>query len=177
MKVLVVFVALVISASVFAKGDTYRPLPTAEQVDVARYIGKWYSIEALPQFFTRKCVAQSAEYDIINENTISVQNFCYREDGSLKDIKGQAVVKDTTTNARLEVTFNNFWTRLFRVKGEYVIIKLSEGYDTVMIGTTNRESLWIMSRTPSIDPATLKEYKDLAKSLGFETEKLVTSKF
>lgn len=177
MKKLLIVVTLVISTTVFAKGDTYRPLPTAEQVDVARYIGKWYSVEALPQFFTRKCVAQSAEYDIINENSISVQNFCYRADGSIKDIKGQAVVKDTNTNARLEVTFNSFWTRLFKVKGEYVIIKLGEGYDTVMIGTTNRESLWIMSRTPSMDPATLQEYKDLAKSLGFDTSKLVTSKF
>jgi apolipoprotein D and lipocalin family protein len=152
-------------------------LPTAEHVDIGRYIGKWYAVESLPQFFTRKCVAQSAEYGIINESTISVHNICYKKNGETSGIQGQAVVKDAKTNARLEVTFNSFWTRLFNVKGEYVIIKLTEGYDAVMIGTTDRKSLWIMSRTPSIDPDTLKEFKDLAEELGFETNKLISSKF
>lgn len=179
MKKLLILVTLALTTVTFAKTESaaHSKLPTAENVEVARYIGKWYSVEALPQIFTRKCVAQSAEYDIINEKTISVHNVCYKKDGSTKDINGQAVIKDETTNARLEVTFNNFWTRLFRVKGEYVIIKLSEGYDTVMVGTTDRQSLWIMSRTPSIDAETLKEYKALAAKLGFDTSKLVTSKF
>lgn len=157
--------------------DKMDKLPTAEHVDIARYIGKWYAIESLPQFFTRKCVAQSAEYDILNETSISVHNICYKKDARTSDINGKAVVKDSTTNARLEVTFDSFFTRLFRVKGEYVIIKLSEGYDTVMIGSTNRKSLWIMSRTPSIDPETLKEYKEFAAKLGFDTEKFISSRF
>lgn len=176
MKTLLTFALIVLSACAFAS-SSQRPLPTAQNVDIARYIGKWYAVESLPQIFTRSCIAQSAEYDIINEKTISVHNVCYKKNGSTKDINGQAVVKDASTNARLEVTFNSFWTRLFRVKGEYVIIKLSEGYDTVMVGSTNRDSLWIMSRTPSIDPEVLKEYKDLAAKLRFETEKLITSKF
>jgi len=177
MNKLLILISLIFSSAVFAKGESYSKLPTADHVDVARYIGKWYAVESLPQFFTRKCVAQAAEYNIIDEKTISVHNVCYKKDGSTKDINGQAVVKDETTNARLEVTFNSFWTRLFRVKGEYVIIKLSEGYDTVMIGTTDRKSMWIMSRTPSIDPETLKEYKEFAAQLGFDTSKFITSKF
>lgn len=155
----------------------YDKLPTPNHVDITRYIGKWYAVESLPQFFTRKCEGQSAEYDILNEKTISVHNICYKKNGSTTDINGKAVVKDLETNARLEVTFDSFFTRLFRVKGEYVIIKLSEGYDTVMVGSTNRKSLWIMSRTPSIDPDVLKEYKDFAMKLGFDTSKLITSKF
>lgn len=153
------------------------PLPTASHVDVSRYIGKWYAIESLPQFFTRKCIAQSAEYGIKTEKSITVHNVCYQKNGKISDIHGMAVIKDFNTNARLEVTFDSFWTRLFRVKGEYVIIKLSEGYDTVMVGSTDRKSLWIMSRTPSIDPEELKTFKMFAKQLNFNTDKLVRSEF
>lgn len=110
-------------------------LPTVNYVNVKEYVGKWYAVAALPQFFTRKCVAQSAEYSIINASTISVLNTCFRRDGSLKTINGQAVVKDNKTNAELIVTFNNFWTKLFRVKGDYNILKLDPSYSTVLVGS------------------------------------------
>lgn len=152
-------------------------LPTAQNVDIGRYIGKWYAVSALPQIFTRSCVAQTAEYGIVNEKTISVVNTCIKDNGKTTDIVGKAVVVDAQTNARLEVTFNNFFTRLFRVKGEYVIIKLSEGYDTVLVGSTDRKSLWILSRTPNIDVETFAEYKLFAKELGFAVNKMIDSKF
>jgi apolipoprotein D and lipocalin family protein len=170
-------ICLFSTASYANYSKDWPALPTASQVDVARYIGKWYAVSALPQFFTNSCLAQTAEYDILSEKSISVLNTCIKKNGRTSDIKGKAVVVDPKTNARLEVTFNNFFTRLFRVKGEYVIIKLSEGYDTVLVGSTDRKSLWIMSRTPAIDPAVLSEYKIFAKSLGFPVEKLVNSKF
>lgn len=154
-----------------------EPLPTASNVDIARYIGRWYAVSALPQFFTRKCIAQTAEYNILSENSISVLNTCIKKNGKTTDIEGQAVVADPKTNARLVVTFNNFFTKLFRVKGEYVIIKLSPGYDTVLVGSTDRKSMWILSRTPNIDPDTFSEYKSFAKNLGFNTEKLIDSEF
>jgi apolipoprotein D and lipocalin family protein len=173
MKTIICFIMCL--STVFATAG--EVLPTVDHVDVAKYIGKWYAVSSLPQFFTMNCVAQTAEYGIINSNTISVINTCIKKNGHTTDIEGQAVVTDPKTNARLIVTFNNFFTKLFRVKGEYVIIKLSEGYDTVLVGTTNRKSLWILSRIPNIDPDTLAEYKNAAKDLGFNVNKLIDSKF
>lgn len=167
--------ALFIFSSILASAG--EVLPTPSNVDIGRYIGKWYAVSSLPQFFTRSCVGQTAEYGIINANTISVLNTCIKKSGRTTDIEGQAVVIDPQTNARLMVTFNNFFTKLFRVKGEYVIIRLSEGYDTVLVGSTNRKSLWILSRIPNIDPEVLADFKLTAKNLGFNTKKLVDSKF
>ncbi len=174
----IIFILSVLAATLSCASTSKEgTLPTASNVDVGRYIGKWYAVTALPQTFTKNCVAQTAEYGILSEKSISVLNTCIKESGKTTVIKGQAVVVDPKTNARLEVTFNNFFTRLFRVKGEYVIIKLSEGYDTVLIGSTDRKSLWIMSRTPSIDPETFLEYKEFAKNLNFPVNKLIDSKF
>ena len=154
-----------------------QTLPTASYVDVGRYIGKWYAISSLPQFFSKDCIAQTADYEVIDEKKISVLNTCFKKHGKKTTIKGQAVVVNPKTNAELIVTFNNFFTRLFRVKGDYTIVKLDENYDYVMVGTKDRKSLWIMSRRPEMPQEVLNEYSDLAQSLGFDTDKLVLSKF
>lgn len=172
MKFLIVLSTFV-SLSAFAKSN----LPTASYVDVNQYVGKWYAVTSLPQFFTRKCVAQTADYAIKSANSISVLNTCIKKDGSTKTISGQAVVVNSRTNAELEVTFDNFWTKLFRVKGDYTIIKLDESYSTVLVGSFDRKSLWILSRTPYINEDVKKEYVDFAHSVGFDTLKLVDSKF
>ena len=180
MKKTFILISLVLStliSTIACASVKHQTLPTASNVDIGRYIGKWYAVSALPQFFTCRCIAQSAEYGILSTNSITVINTCYKKNGKTSDIKGKAVVVDPTTNARLEVTFDSFFTNLFKVKGEYVIIKLSIGYDTVLIGSTNRKSLWIMSRTPAIDPAVFTEYKAYAKSLGFAVDKMVDSQF
>lgn len=170
---------LIMALTIFFSLNSFASstLPTAEHVDVAQYIGKWYAVTSLPQFFTRKCVAQTAEYAIKTANSVSVLNTCIKKNGSTKTIEGQAVIINPITNANLEVTFNNFWTRLFRVKGDYTIIKLEADYSTVLVGSADRKSLWVLSRTPYLNEEVKNDYVAYAKSLGFDTSKLVESKF
>jgi apolipoprotein D and lipocalin family protein len=175
MKNLFMFIILTLSLSSFAQAQT---ITTAESVDVSRYIGKWYAHYSLPQFFTRKCKGQTAEYEIINAKTISVYNTCLKSKGKDTTINGQAVITNFKTNAELMVTFNNFFTRLFRVKGDYNIMKLDANYEYVLVGSRDRKSLWLMSRSPVEMPeSVVKEYLDLAKKDGFDTAKLVKSRF
>lgn len=172
MKKMITFLFLTLSLSAFAQSIT-----TASNVEVSRYVGKWYAHYSLPQFFTRKCNGQTAEYEIINAKTISVFNTCLKTKG-IKTINGQAVITNSATNAELMVSFNNFFTRLFRVKGDYNIMKLDPNYEYVLVGSRNRKSLWLMSRTPvEIPENVLNEYLDLANKDGFDTSKLVKSRF
>jgi apolipoprotein D and lipocalin family protein len=151
-------------------------LRTESHVNVEEYVGKWYALKSLPQFFTRKCEAQTAEYKVIDEKTISVLNTCLEHKGQTT-IKGKAVVKNLNTNAELIVTFDNFFTRLFRVKGDYNIIKLDPNYLYVLVGSKDRKSLWIMSRTMSMPEEIMDEYVQIAKEEGFSVNKLIDSKF
>jgi len=147
MKITLPFLFLFLALTAHA-----QVLRTADYVDVSRYVGKWYTIEALPQFFTRSCKGQTAE----GTTTIS----------------GKAVVKNKKTNAELVVTFNNFWTRLFRVKGDYTIIKLDENYEYVLVGSKDRKSLWILSRHPVMPEDVIKEYEAIATEEGFQVSRL-----
>lgn len=172
MKLFIAIVSLSLSLSAFA-----QTLSTESHVEVTRYVGKWFAHYSLPQFFTRNCKAQTAEYEVINSKTISVLNTCVKKKGN-NTIEGQAVVTNLKTNAELEVTFNSFFTRLFRVKGDYNIMKLDPEYEYVLVGSRNRKSLWLMSRTSvAIPEAVVKEYLDFALKEGFDTSKLVKSQF
>jgi len=171
MKKLLIALTLLTSSLSFGATD----MPTADYVDVEQYVGKWYAVSALPQFFSGRCEGQTAEYAIKGEGEISVLNTCIKKNGKKKTIEGQASVTNKSTNAELVVTFNKFFTKLFKVKGEYVVIKLDDDYKYVMVGSSNRKSLWIMSRAPSMPEEVLNEYVDLASDLGFKTEKLKRS--
>lgn len=168
------FLLFIISCSSFAGGG--RPLPTAEHVDLERYLGRWYAVTSLPQFFTRTCRAQIADYAPINPQTVSVVNTCVKSSGSSK-IRGEAVVKNAQTNAELVVTFDSFFTRLFRVKGDYTIIKLDPSYRYVLVGSKNRKSLWLLAREKTVPEEVLNEYLGLAKELGFPVEDLTFSRW
>lgn len=158
-------------------GALASQLPTAKNVDVSRYVGKWYAHYSLPQFFTRSCRAQTAEYEIINEKTISVLNTCIKQK-DIETIKGKAVVVNPGDNSKLVVTFENFFTRLFRVKGDYNIIKLDPNYEVVLVGSNDRSSLWLMTRSElPVSPDVKEKYLRVAKELGFDVTKLKESRF
>jgi apolipoprotein D and lipocalin family protein len=175
MTFLSVFTLSIIFATIAHSKD--QPLPTPANVDIARYIGKWYTVATLPQFYTRSCKGQTAEYQVLNERQISVLNTCIKKNGETKDIEGVATIINLQTNAELEVKFDTFWNRIFNVKGDYTIIKLGEGYDTVMVGSKDRKSLWIMSRTPAINEAVYKDYVVNASYLNFKVEKLEMAQY
>ncbi|MBC7711817.1 MAG: lipocalin family protein [Rhizobacter sp.] len=166
---------LLFSLNAFAKKPA--PLPVESKVDVARYAGKWFTIASLPQFYINKCTGQSAEYGVLNDKQFSVHNVCFEENGKTKDINGTATIVNAPANSKLLVQFDKKWTKLFKVKGDYQIIKLSDKYDSVMVGSNDRKSLWIMSRTTSLDPQTFLDYKKLATELGFSVMQLKDAKY
>lgn len=171
---------MILFASLFLVANcswsNHEPLRTVKYVEISRYVGKWYSIAAFPQFFTRNCQGQTAEYQILNPQTISVLNTCLKKKGQ-STISGEAVVKNAETNAELIVTFDTFFTRLFRVKGDYNIIRLDQDYRYVTVASRDRKSLWIMSRTPTMPEEIFQEYAKAAQDQKFPIEKLVRSKF
>lgn len=174
MKRFATFLLLLTTVSCFESGG--EPLPTPNFVEIDRYLGKWYAVTALPQFFTRNCVAQTAEYELLDEKSIKVLNTCIKKKGE-STIRGKAVVVNESTNAELVVTFDNFFTKLFKVKGDYTIIELDPDYRYVLVGSKDRKSLWILSRTTSVPEEIRKDYEEIARAEGFPVEDLIDSKF
>jgi len=155
--------------------DPSRVPPTVARVELARYQGTWYEIARLPMWFQRNCLRSQATYGILETGEVSVLNECDTEGSGKVSISGKARVVDAKTNARLEVRFDN-WFAVFipsQPQGNYWILYLDGDYRTVIVGTPDRNNLWIMARTPAIDEARYTELVGIARGLGFETDKLI----
>ena len=154
--------------------DLSKAPPTVSRVEFARYQGTWYEIARLPMWFQRNCLRSQATYGILETGEVSVLNEC--DTGSGKDsIRGRARVVDAKTNARLEVRFDN-WFSVFipsQPQGNYWILYLDDEYRTVIVGTPDRKNLWIMARTPVIDETQYAKLVEIARGVGFDTDKLI----
>lgn len=148
----------------------YPPLETVDNVDVERYLGNWYEIANIPNNFQKGCVCTSAEYKLIDANTLRVTNSCLK-DGKLDEANGRAFVVEGTGNAKLKVQF--FWP----FRGDYWIIELDkENYTYAVVGTPSRKYLWILSRTSKMDESLYNSLLEKCKANGFDVSKVVKTK-
>ncbi|MCB2206026.1 lipocalin family protein [bacterium] len=151
-------------------GGSYPPLETVERVDLERYAGKWYEIARLPNSFQEDCWNSTAEYTLIDDETVRVINRCEEDSvgGEIDDVEGKAWVVEGSNNAKLKVSF--FWP----FKGDYWILMLDDAYQWVAVGTPSREYLWIMARDPQPDYLPLDRIKQELARKGFDVTKLIS---
>jgi apolipoprotein D and lipocalin family protein len=150
-------------------GTRLPPPRTVAQVDLDRYLGRWYEIAHLPFRVQRGCHGTTATYSRNPDGTIRVVNRC--RDGSLtgkeRTAVGKAWVVDPQTRAKLKVQF--FWP----FRGDYWVLALGPDYDWALVGTPSRRYLWILSRTPTLPQATLDQIRHLAAAQGYDTMRLL----
>jgi len=178
MKLKLMIMTLMMAGSSVACATFFKkhpPLPTVANLDIDSYVGKWYTISTLPQFFTRNCVAQTADYAVVAEDEISVLNTCIKKNGKITDIQGFA--KTTKAAGILKLQFTEGFPGFFGIKSDYNIILLDTKYRYAMIGGRDRKSLWFLSRTKTVSDAVYNHLVSRAAELGYDTSKLVDSKF
>jgi apolipoprotein D and lipocalin family protein len=143
-------------------------LQTVPRVDLGRYLGTWFEIASFPQRFQRGCTATTAIYTLRDDGQIDVVNRCRKgsPDGPEKVARGRARVVDRSTNAKLEVSFfRPFW-------GDYWIIDLGADHEYAVVGHPGRDYLWILSRTPTMDPELYASIVRRLQAQGYETDRL-----
>lgn len=146
---------------------THPPLETAARVDLGRYAGKWYDVAHFPQFFLRGCTATTAEYTLRADGKVDVVNRCRKQTPSGQERSARAVARSVNPprNTQLKVRFGLF-------EGSYWIIDLDEQYRWALVGSPDRRSLWILSRTVPMDPAAYERLVDTARERGFDVSRL-----
>ncbi len=142
------------------------PVASVPQVDLARYVGQWFEIANFPMFFQRKCTGNTtAEYARNTDGSVAVTNRCDTADGPTQ-ARGKATVVEGTGNAQLKVSF--FWP----FRADYWVIGLDPDYRWAVVGNPNRNYLWVLSRTPTLQPELLDAALLSAKTQGFDLSQL-----
>lgn len=153
---------------------SHQPLTTVSQVDLHRYSGKWYEVARLKNRFQRQGERGIAEYTPLNATTVAVRNTAISPSGKTRSIEGKAQVVPGSHGARLRVKFEGLAALApASDEGNYWIIGLDPGYRTAMVGTPDRQYLWILSRDPHLPLGATKAYLTRAAALGFDMTNLV----
>jgi apolipoprotein D and lipocalin family protein len=167
-RVTMLTLALWVGASFCMSTSHATPPNTVTSVDLKRYAGTWYEVARFPMFFQRKCARDvSATYSLNADGTVKVDNRCVQSNGSTMQATGQATAVDAS-NSKLTVTFLPSFLRWLPVgQGDYWILKLDSQYQTVLVGSPDREYLWILSRQPHINEQTYLDYVEAARRQGY----------
>ncbi len=169
MKKEILAASLLVGLTAVALHARDKPLETVKNVDLSKYLGKWYEIAAFPQRFEKGCTFTTAEYSILENGDIRIKNTCIKN-GKPSSAVGKAFITDKKSNAKLDVQF--FWP----FKGKYWIIALAPDYSYAVVGHPNRKYLWILSRKPVINDQTYNHLALLAANKGFDIRNLVRTR-
>ncbi len=158
-------VALVLLAVACGMGNHRLDRTTVASLDLNRYLGRWFEIARFDVRFERNLEQVEAVYELRADGRIRVVNSGI---DSVTGNRREAVGKAHTTKqtGRLRVSF--FWI----FYSDYNVLALGDNYEWALVGSRSPRYLWILSRTPQLDPATLDRIVAEARRRGYDTSKL-----
>jgi apolipoprotein D and lipocalin family protein len=143
-------------------------------VQADQYLGQWYEIARLDNYFERGLDKVTANYSLREDGGIKVINRGYdSKNNKWSEAEGKAYFTepqnpDHSYPGKLKVSFfGPFYAA-------YNIIELDKPYyNYVMVCGADKSYLWILSRSPQLPYPIKQHLLAKAKELGFATEQLI----
>ncbi len=164
-KALLAVIAVVVTACTGAPDG----VTVVSGFDLNRYLGTWYEVARLDHRFERGLSNVTATYSLRDDGGVNVINRGYDTDAQEWDeADGKAYFVGDADIGQLKVSFfGPFY-------GGYNVIELDkDGYTYSMVAGPDRSYLWILSRTPDMNPQILQRLITKARDLGFATDELI----
>lgn len=143
-----------------------------EDFSAPDYMGEWNLISEFPQPYEQNypCDNQKAVYTLLH-NGVKVHNSCIDSTGkAVHEVYGFATVPDKTQPAALRVDFPNP-VGAKSTGPNYLVHKVN--YDQyAVVGSPNRSSFYILSRSPTMSKKRHESLVQLGKDLGYDMSKL-----
>lgn len=155
--------------SVACQSDTQINTATVSELDLAKYMGKWYEIARFDHSFERDLVGCTAEYSVQDDGMIKVVNSGYKKtlDGKFEQAEGKAKRPNEAEPGKLKVSFFlNFYS-------DYFVMELADDYRYALIGSKSDKYLWILSRTAQMDSTDIDFLLNSAQKRGYNTAELI----
>ncbi|MCF7363986.1 lipocalin [Vibrio diazotrophicus] len=166
MKKILLIISSLILGGCLGMPQTVKPVTDFE---LQNYLGKWYEIARLDHSFEEGLSQVTAEYSLRDDGGVSVLNRGYSAiDDEWKEAEGKAYFVNSESEGYLKVSFfGPFY-------GSYVVFALErDNYDYAFISGPNTDYLWLLARTPTVEPEVMTSFVQMAKERGFDTDKLI----
>jgi apolipoprotein D and lipocalin family protein len=154
------------------------PLESIASLDVPRYMGTWYEVAKYPNWFQKRCIANtSATYAVQPNGMLQVLNRCQKEDGSMSEALGEAKQVGDANSPKLKVRFAPAWLSFLPfVWGNYWVVDLDPQYQLAAVSEPSRKYLWILSRSQIVEPKAYEALLQRLKQKGFNLDAIEISK-
>ena len=141
---------------------------TVPELDVKRYMGRWYEIARYENHFERGMTDVTATYTLLPDGKIRVENEGYKG-GVHKKATGRAKQPDPKNNpGKLKVAFFLWFY------ADYYILELDADYQYAVIGSSTDKYLWILSRERNLPEAVREDLLGKITERGYDISKLIS---
>lgn len=146
-----------------------NPLPTPENVDLPKFMGAWF-VHGYTPILVDGDAHNAVEHYFLNDDEEVETTYQFRDgafNGELKTFTPKGFPQeDDPTGARWQMQF------IWPFKSDYVIVFLSEDYQTTIIGHPNRKYAWIMDRSTEMDDEDYQAHLKKLEAMGYDTAKI-----
>lgn len=135
------------------------PLVSQANIDLQRYMGRWWVIGNIPYFAERGKIASADIYELRPDGKID-NVFVYRKafDKPEKRMHAVGTVKPGSNNAQWKIAFLGGL-----VRADYLILEVAPDYSWALIGHPSRKLAWVFGREQRMDDA---QYRQLVARLA-----------
>jgi len=137
----------------------------AQQMDVQKYMGKWYVVGHVPTFIDRNTSNGVEEY-VWDEASKQINvKFTYMDLARTKTstvLQTATLVNEYNTEWKLSVPVSFVSLSL-----SYLIMHFEDDYSACIVGNPGRQVLYIMARTPEMDPALYEKMLNISEGQGY----------
>ena len=136
--------------------------------DSQKYLGSWYEIARIENTFEKGLTRVTADYAQVEDGKIQVTNVGYSpQKDKWKKVVGKAYFVESDTVGHLKVSFQ--WP----FYGSYIVFEVDKDYQHAYVAGSKKNYLWLLSRTSTVDPSVLQNFRNAAKLKGYDLNKLV----
>ena len=144
-------------------------LATVREVDLQQYAGRWFEIARMPVRFERETDRNvTAEYTTLPDGSVRIENRATQPDGKVRRAHGTARVPNPEQTSKLRVKFFPL-----APAADYWVLGLDFAYRWAIVGEPSRKYLWILSRTPGLDGATMERVLRDVDAAGYDSTALI----
>ncbi len=168
MRILLLLTTILVFSNGCRPSDNLN-LKVVDDFDIDRYLGTWYEVARFPHRFEKDLQGVTATYSLRPDGKIDVVNKGYKgsPDGEESIANGVAKIPDPEKPAAIKVSFFLFFF------ADYLILELDQSdYQYALVSSSSNDFLWILSRTPDLNPEIYRQLTMAASARGFDVSKL-----
>ena len=151
-------------------GAGAQSVTAVPKLDLNQFVGKWYEIARLPNKQEKNCVSDVVLlYALADKaNQFQIVNACEIKNGNSDTHNGSGSRPKKSEDGKLKVSY------IWPLTTKHWVLATGPSYEWVLVGSPNHKTLWVLSRTATMQPDVLAEIQAKATSEGFNISKMVT---